>query len=219
MNLRMTTSPKNASLLNLQRICLILIISLFSVTGIYAQSVHEITGTVTSLGEPLAGASVIEAGTTNGTMTDLDGKFSLTVKDNAKIEISFIGFKPKTVTVGTETVFNIELEEEINLLNEVVAIGYGVQKKKLNTGATIQVKGDELAKMNTTNALQALQGKTPGVQITSTSGQPGESLKVRIRGLGTVADASPLFVVDGILTNDITYLNNSDIESIDVLKD
>lgn len=219
MNLRMTTSPKNASLLNLQRICLILIISLFSVTGIYAQSAHEITGTVTSLGEPLAGASVIEAGTTNGTMTDLDGKFSLTVKDNAKIEISFIGFKPKTVTVGTETVFNIELEEEINLLNEVVAIGYGVQKKKLNTGATIQVKGDELAKMNTTNALQALQGKTPGVQITSTSGQPGESLKVRIRGLGTVADASPLFVVDGILTNDITYLNNSDIESIDVLKD
>lgn len=195
-----------------------LIISLLSVAGLYAQSVRGISGTVTSEGEPLIGASVVEKGTTNGTLTDVDGKFTLSVKENATIEVSYIGFTPKTFAVGQQTVFNIELKEETNVLNEVVAIGYGVQKKKLNTGATLQVKGDEVAKLNTTNPLQALQGQAPGVQISSTSGQPGADMKVTIRGLGTVGNSGPLYIIDGI-EGDISVLNAADIQSIDVLKD
>lgn len=195
-----------------------LIISLLSVAGLYAQSVRGISGTVTSEGEPLIGASVVEKGTTNGTLTDVDGKFTLSVKENATIEVSYIGFTPKTFAVGQQTVFNVELKEETNVLNEVVAIGYGVQKKKLNTGATLQVKGDEVAKLNTTNPLQALQGQAPGVQISSTSGQPGADMKVTIRGLGTVGNSGPLYIIDGI-EGDISVLNAADIQSIDVLKD
>ena len=195
-----------------------LIISLLSVAGLYAQSVRGISGTVTSEGEPLTGASVVEKGTTNGTLVDVDGKFTLSVKENATIEVSYIGFTSKTFAVGQQTVFNVELKEEANVLNEVVAIGYGVQKKKLNTGATLQVKGDEVAKLNTTNPLQALQGQAPGVQISSTSGQPGADMKVTIRGLGTVGNSGPLYIIDGI-EGDISVLNAADIQSIDVLKD
>ena len=112
----------------------------------------------------------------------------------------------------------IQLAEEANSLNDVVVIGYGVQKKKLVTGATLQVKGDDVAKLNTTNPLQALQGQTPGMTIISQSGQPGEGLKVNIRGIGTTGSSSPLYIIDGI-RGDIATLNPADIESIDVLKD
>jgi TonB-linked SusC/RagA family outer membrane protein len=111
------------------------------------------------------------------------------------------------------------MEDDLTTLSEVVVVGYGVQKKALNTGANLQVEGDQLQRLSTTNALQALQGQAAGVQITSTSGQPGEALKVVIRGLGTNNNASPLFVVDGVLTSDISYLNNADIETVTVLKD
>ena len=104
------------------------------------------------------------------------------------------------------------------MLDEVVVVGYGVQKKKLVTGATVQVKGDEIAKMNTTNPLQAMQGQTPGVSIASTSGQPGADMKVSIRGLGTVGNSAPLYLIDGV-GGDISTLNPADIERIDVLKD
>lgn len=218
MNEKMKSLFQHAALLCMQRICLMLFVGIFSMTDLYAQSVTGISGTVTSAGAPLVGASVVEKGTINGTMTDIDGKFVLNVKENAVIEITFIGFVSKTVTVGQQRVFDIELEEEANILNEVVAIGYGVQKKILNTGATVQVKGDELAKLNTTNPLQALQGQTPGVQISSTSGQPGADMKVTVRGLGTVGNSGPLYIIDGI-EGDITVLNAADIQSIDVLKD
>lgn len=214
----MTRFFRQTSCICLRRVYLMLIISLLSVAGLYAQSVRGISGTVTSEGEPLIGASVVEKGTTNGTLTDVDGKFTLSVKENATIEVSYIGFTSKTFAVGQQTVFNVELKEEANVLNEVVAIGYGVQKKKLNTGATLQVKGDEVAKLNTTNPLQALQGQAPGVQISSTSGQPGADMKVTIRGLGTVGNSGPLYIIDGI-EGDISVLNAADIQSIDVLKD
>lgn len=214
----MTRFFRQTSCTYLRRVYLMLIISLLSVAGLYAQSVRGISGTVTSEGEPLIGASVVEKGTTNGTLTDVDGKFTLSVKENATIEVSYIGFTSKTFAVGQQTVFNVELKEEANVLNEVVAIGYGVQKKKLNTGATLQVKGDEVAKLNTTNPLQALQGQAPGVQISSTSGQPGADMKVTIRGLGTVGNSGPLYIIDGI-EGDISVLNAADIQSIDVLKD
>ncbi len=214
----MTRFFRQTSCICLRRVYLMLIISLLSVAGLYAQSVRGISGTVISEGEPLIGASVVEKGTTNGTLTDVDGKFTLSVKENATIEVSYIGFTSKTFAVGQQTVFNVELKEEANVLNEVVAIGYGVQKKKLNTGATLQVKGDEVAKLNTTNPLQALQGQAPGVQISSTSGQPGADMKVTIRGLGTVGNSGPLYIIDGI-EGDISVLNAADIQSIDVLKD
>ncbi|MDR3058407.1 MAG: carboxypeptidase-like regulatory domain-containing protein, partial [Prevotella sp.] len=183
MNEKMKTLFQQTNRVCLRRVFLMLVVSLLSIAGLYAQSMREISGTVSSVGEPLIGASVVEKGTTNGTLTDIDGKFTLNVKESATIEISYIGFTSKTMSVGQQTVFNIELEEEANILNEVVAIGYGVQKKKLNTGATVQVKGDDLAKLNTTNPLQALQGQSPGVQISSTSGQPGADMKVTVRGL------------------------------------
>ncbi len=108
---------------------------------------------------------------------------------------------------------------DLTTLSEVVVIGYGEQKKALNTGANVQLKGEDLQKLSTTNALQSLQGQAAGVQITSTSGQPGEGLRVVIRGAGTISGSGPLYVVDGVLTGDINFLNPADIQSIDVLKD
>lgn len=182
---------------------------------------RTISGVVTEAasGTPIPGATVVVKGTTRGTTTNFDGEFSLLVSDDDILEVSFVGFAKQEVSVAGKTNLRISLVEEVSLFDEVVVVGYGVQKKKLVTGATIQIDGEELQKRNTTNALQALQGQTPGVQISSTSGQPGEGLKVVVRGLGTIGNSGPLYVVDGVQTGDISYLNNADIESIDVLKD
>jgi len=169
-------------------------------------------------GEPLIGVSVLVKGTNVGTVTDLDGAFSLQAKQGQTLKISYIGYETQEVKV-TENNLIIRLKEGENTLDELVVVGYGVQKKKLVTGATVSVKGEDLQKLSTTNAMQALQGQTAGVNITSTSGQPGGGFKVNIRGVGTIGNASPLYVVDGVITGDITYLNNSDIAAIDVLKD
>lgn len=181
----------------------------------------KITGKITDdLNQPLPGANIIEKGTTNGTQTDFDGNFTLNLLNkNASLIVSYIGFITQEVSVSNKTDIAIILKEDTQSLEEIVLVGYGIQKKALVTGASVQVNGDDLAKMNTANAVQALQGQTPGVQITSTSGQPGESLSVVIRGVGSTAGSSPLYVVDGILTGDISYLNNSDVESISILKD
>lgn len=197
---------------------LVVILSFLSMQ-IWAQDNVQISGIISGDGEVLIGASVVEKGTTNGTITDIDGKFTLSVKEKSSIEISYVGFDTKVLPVGGRRVFDVELDVNSNLLDEIVAIGYGVQKKKLSTGATLQVKGDDLMKKSTTNALQALQGQTPGVQISSSSGQPGDGFKVTVRGVGTTGNSAPLFIVDGVQTGDISYLNNNDIESIDVLKD
>lgn len=178
-----------------------------------------IKGTVKSGGESLVGASVIEKGTNNGTATDLDGQFTLTVKSGAEVIITYLGYESITVKTGNQTVFDIRLKELTNALNEVVAVGYGVQQKKLVTGATVQVKGEDIARLNTTSALGALQSQTPGVNITKMSGKPGDGFKVTIRGLGTVGNSNPLYIIDGVANGDINMLNPSDIESVDVLKD
>ncbi len=130
-----------------------------------------------------------------------------------------MGFKTQNITVGAQKTVNVVLNPETAELKEIVVIGYGSQKKAMVTNAVSQVSGESLVKTNTTNALQALQGQAAGLQITSTSGQPGESLNVVIRGVGSTAGSNPLYVVDGVLTGDISYLNNADIESISVLKD
>ena len=183
------------------------------------QQAKKVTGTVVDAMGPVIGANVIEQGTTNGVITDIDGHFSLEVQPGSKLEISFIGYVTQVIEVGNQTDFNIVLEEDNEMLDEVVVVGYGVQKKKLVTGATVQVKGDDVAKLNTTSALGALQSQTPGVNITSSSGMPGEGFKVNIRGLGTIGDSEPLYVIDGVAGGDINTLNPADIESIDVLKD
>ena len=172
-----------------------------------------------SNGEPIIGASVLEKGTTNGIITDFDGNFNLTVNSNSILSISFVGYKTQEINVNGQTSFNIVLSEDTEVLDEVVVVGYGVQKKKLVTGATVQVKGDDLQKLNTVSALGALQSQSPGVNITQSSGMPGEGYKVNIRGMGTIGSSAPLYVIDGVAGGDINMLNPADIESIDVLKD
>lgn len=179
----------------------------------------KVTGVVMDAYGPVIGANVLEQGTSNGVITDMDGRFTLEVQPGAKLEISFIGYKTQVIEVGNQTDFSVTLKEDNEMLDEVVVVGYGVQKKKLVTGATVQVTGDDVARLNTTSALGALQSQTPGINITSSSGMPGEGFKVNIRGLGTIGDSEPLYVIDGVAGGDINMLNPSDIESIDVLKD
>ncbi len=167
--------------------------------------------------EPLIGASVMVQGTKTGAVTDLDGNFTIEAKNGQTLEVSYLGFITQKVKVTGSTI-NVTLNEDKQSLDEVVVVGYGVQKKKLVTGATVQLKGDDIAKLNTTNPLSAMQGQTPGVNIVSTSGQPGAAMSVTIRGLGTVGNSQPLYLIDGV-GGDITTLNPADIESIDVLKD
>ena len=200
----------------------LLLFSIFATQHGFAQvQSQSITGTVTSAGDGMSvpGANVFVEGTQNATSTDFDGKFTINAKTGDVLKFSFIGFKTQSVTVGTQKVINVVLQSEAADLKEVVVIGYGTQKRTTVTSAITQVSGDNLTKTNTVNALQALQGQAAGLQITSTSGQPGEGLNVVIRGIGSTSGSSPLYVVDGILTGDISYLNNADIESISVLKD
>tara|TARA_R110000868_G_scaffold21640_7_gene89747 strand:+ start:19595 stop:23023 length:3429 start_codon:yes stop_codon:yes gene_type:complete len=180
-----------------------------------------VSGTILdNYGSPLPGANILEKNTANGTQTDFDGNFTLnTSSKDAILVITYIGFITQEIAVNSQSNISIQLKEDTATLEEVIVVGYGTLKKTLVTGASVQVSGDDLVKRNTANAIQALQGQSPGVQITSTSGQPGESLNVVIRGVGSTSGSNPLYVVDGILTGDISYLNNSDIESISILKD
>ena len=187
------------------------------------QASKKITGTVVDAQGPVIGASVVEKGTTNGTVTDFDGNFSLSVKTGATIVISFIGYETQEIKVGNQDNIQVTMKDDNAVLEEVVVVGYGVQKKKLVTGAPVQVKGEDIANLNTTNALTAMQASTPGVNITQSSSQPGKGFKVNIRGVGTIGNSSPLLIIDGInagtADDGLNGLNPNDIESIDVLKD
>ena len=184
------------------------------------QATKKITGTVVDAQGPVIGASVVEKGKTgNGVITDFDGNFTLTVSPGATIVVSYVGYQTQEIKVGNQSSFNITLQEDDALLDEVVVVGYGTMKKKLVTGATVQVKGEDIAKLNTTNALEAMQSSTPGVQITQSSSQPGKGYKVYIRGIGTTGNSAPLYVIDGVAGGNLDGINPNDIESIDVLKD
>jgi len=187
--------------------------------GVSAFAQIKVSGVVKDNIGAAIGVSVLETGTSNGTVTDENGAYSLTVKPGASLTFSSVGYKTVTVAIGSKNVIDVTLEDDNEFLDEVVVVGYGVQKKKLVTGSTIQVKGDDIVKLNTTSALGAMQSQTPGMQILSNSGQPGEGYKVTIRGLGTTGSSSPLYVIDGVPGGSIDNLNPSDIESIDVLKD
>ena len=183
-----------------------------------AQSI--VKGTVNDeAGEPVIGATVKVQGSNDGTITDFNGEFSVNAASNATLVISYVGYVTQEIKVAGKSNINVTLVEDNTTLNDVVVIGYGTMKKKLVTGATVQVKGDEIAKLNTTNALEAMQSSTPGVQITQSSTQPGKGYKVYIRGIGTTGDSQPLYVIDGVAGGNLDGINPNDIESIDILKD
>ena len=188
--------------------------------GVFAQ-VATVKGTVTDAGtgDPVPYATVVVKGTSSWTTTDKDGLYSIESPANGVLSVSLLGYSNVEEKVNGRTLVDITLVPEFDQLMETVVVGYGVQQKKLVTGSTIQVKGDDLMKLSTTSALGALQSQTPGVNITQNSGQPGQGYKVNIRGIGTTGDSEPLYVIDGVAGGSLSSLNPSDIESIDVLKD
>lgn len=186
-----------------------------------AQQSRTLQGRVTDpQGNPIAGATVVIVGTNAGATSDGQGNFSIEVRNTpARLQVRYIGYETAEMTISNQTTVQITLTPANDSMEEVVVVGYGTLKKKLTTGSTIQVKGDDLTKLSTPNILESLQSQAPGVQITQNSGMPGESFKVTIRGLGTIGNSSPLYVIDGIPGGSIDMLNPSDIESIDILKD
>ena len=185
------------------------------------QNRKRLTGQVVGQdGEPLIGVNVVVKGTTIGSMTDMDGNYILeNVPSNATVEFSYIGYLQQSINVGNKSNLNVTLAEDTQKLDEVVVVGYGSFKKRDLTGAVSQVKGDEISNLPLRSAADALQGKAAGVTITSSSGSPGSLGNVRIRGVCTINNNDPLYVVDGLPQGDIGWLNARDIESIEVLKD
>ena len=216
---------KNSSLLGrldkFQRLFFVALLSVLAV-GAFAQS-KTVSGTVLDkTGESVIGASVVVKGTTNGTITDFDGKFTLqNVPDNGTIQVSFVGYKTVDIQVKGQSTVKVILEEDTETLDEVVVVGYGVVKKSDVTGALTKVSEKQIKERPVQNALQAMQGKAPGVDITTNS-RPGELGDVRIRGNRSItADNDPLYVIDGIpmVAGSIADINPNDVESMEILKD
>ncbi len=200
---------------------LILIIFAGFGMGVSAQ-VRTIKGTVTAADnrESLPGATVALKGTTLGVVTDIDGKYSIKVsQEKAVLVFSYVGYNTQEVIIGNKAVVDVELVLKKTTLDELVVIGYGTVRKSDLSGSVGSVKSEDITKITALNPVQSLQGKVSGVQVTSTSGDPGASPVVRIRGVGTFNESSPIYVVDGIILNSISFLNSADITSMEVLKD
>ena len=179
----------------------------------------QLTGTVTDTkGETLIGASVLEKGTTNGCITDIDGNFSLTVAPNATMVISYVGYVAQEVLLKGQKVLKVTLKDDAEMLDEVVVIGYGTMKKSDMTGAISSVDVDQLSSRATTNPAEALQGKIAGVNIQKAGGYAGAGVQVKIRGIKSFGNNEPLYVIDGF-PGDISTVSPQDIESMEVLKD
>lgn len=199
---------------------LLAIVAVMITMPVLAQST-EIAGKVVdaTTGEGIPGATLVVKGTTNGTITNLDGEYKMEVTPDAVLNVSFLGYVTQEVAVGSRSTIDVSLQEDITELSEVVVIGYGTQKKKVVTGAIESISPAEITQTPIVRADQALQGRTPGVQVTNQSGQPGERPSVKIRGIGTDFNSEPLYLVDGIAVNNIDNVNPGDIQSIEVLKD
>ena len=169
--------------------------------------------------QPIIGAFVVEQGTNNGTITGVDGDFSLQVANGAVLEVSFLGYVTQTVVATPDRTLEIILQDDTQMLEETVVIGYGVQKKSVVTASISSVTSDDLKVQSQTRVDNMLQGMTSGVQVTQNSGAPGASSTVIVRGVGSINHASPLYIVDGMPAGSIDYINPNDIERIDVLKD
>lgn len=191
----------------------------------YNQQPHsterKISGKVVDVtGEAIIGASVLVKGTTNGTITDVDGNFTLQANNSDIIEVSYIGYQKQSISIGNKSVLNFSLKEDTKTLDEVVVIGYGTARKSDLTGALTQVTDKSFAEQNVTRVDQALQGRASGVQVSNTVGAPGGDVRIRIRGANSVlGDNSPLFVIDGFVGADYNLLNPNDIKSMEILKD
>lgn len=185
------------------------------------QQETRLGGKVTDVnGEPVIGVNISVPGTTIGTVTDIDGNYSLSVPKGSSLRFTYIGYLEQQFTVTDQTVLNVQLQEDNEMLDELVVVGYGVQRKSVVTAAISRVTADELNTTRPSRVEDALKGKVSGVQITQSSGQPGASSKVRIRGIGTVNNSDPLYIVDGMeVGGGISYLNPVDIESVEILKD
>ncbi|MDR2806082.1 MAG: SusC/RagA family TonB-linked outer membrane protein, partial [Dysgonamonadaceae bacterium] len=186
-----------------------------------AQHNKTVTGRVTDMatGDPLEGVSVVQKGMTTAVITDVGGHYAITVPDNTVLVFSYIGYVTEEVRVVT-AVHHVKLSEKINTLNEVVVIGYGTQRKADLTTAVASISSNEWANRPITSAQQALQGKAAGVQVVQPSGKPGVGLRVRVRGTSSLsASNDPLYIVDGIPTEDISTVSPNDIENIHILKD
>ena len=181
----------------------------------------QIRGKVTDVnGEPIIGANIFVPGTTIGTVSDVEGNYVLSVPRGSVVRFSYLGYVDQEFTVAEPTTLNVQLEEEVQTLEELVVVGYGVQKKSVVTAAISRVTADELDVPRPSRIEDVLKGKVSGVQITQSSGQPGAESKVRIRGIGTVNNSDPLYIVDGMpVDGGINYLNPVDIQSVEVLKD
>ena len=195
-----------------------LVCLLLASASAFAQT-KTVTGTVTdAANEPLIGASVLVQGTSTGTITDMDGKYSISVTPEDVLAFSYVGMTSQSVKVGTQSVINVTLKEDSQVLAETVVIGYGSAKKRDLTGSITNVKGEEIANKPAMNPLSSLQGKVAGVQIVN-SGRAGSDPEIRIRGTNSINGYKPLYIVDGLFNDNINFLNPEDIESMEILKD
>lgn len=213
---------KNSSMTAAQQYAGMLLTLVFLLAGqmLFAQS-KQVAGVVKDVtGETVIGASVVEKGTTNGTITDFDGNFKLTVSDKAVLQISFVGYQTQEINTAGKTSFVVTLKEDSEMLEEVVVVGYGAQKKESVVGAISQVSSKDLLSTPAANVSQAIAGKIPGVITSQTSGAPGaDDAQIYIRGRATFAgDAQPLILVDGV-ERAFSQIAPDDIETISVLKD
>ncbi len=186
------------------------------------QAQFLVNGRVTTRedGKPAIGAVIQVLGTTTGTVADFDGMYSISVPDpDAILVISYTGFSSQEIQVASQPVIDVILEENISQLDEVIVTGYGVQKRSSISGSVSTVSADEINEQPIMRVEQSLQGRTAGVQVSQVSGSPGSGLTVRVRGVGTINNSDPLYIVDGIPVEGLDYLNPNDIESINVLKD
>ena len=186
------------------------------------KSMRTVEGTITNkmTNEKLAGVSIVVPGTTRGVTTNIDGHYSIDVQPrDSLLQFSFIGYLTQAVQIKNQTKINVALVENFKNLDEVIVVGYGTQKKSDLTGSISTVNIKELSERNVSSVSQALQGQVAGVDVSSSSGAPGAGVTIRIRGIGTINNSDPLFVVDGMMVNDIDFVNPNDIESMQVLKD
>ncbi len=193
---------------------------MLSIPNVMAQ--HTVSGTVTSSDyeSPLPGVNVYIKGTMRGVMTDVDGTYSIQVEENDKVLVfSFIGYQNAEIPINDKTTIDVVLQLEKQALDEIVVIGYGTVKKSDLTGAVSSVAAEDISKITSSNPVQSLQGMVSGVRVSSTSGAPGAAPSVRIRGVGTFNNSAPIYVVDGVILDDISFLNAADIQSMEVLKD
>ena len=185
-----------------------------------AQSI-KIQGTVVddSDGTPLPGVTVNLVGTNVSTATDFDGQYEIVTNGKGTLQFSFVGMRTEQRTFSTSSTINVRMGEDTQLLTEVVVVGYGTMRKSDLTGSVASISADKLKKTPAANLDQALQGRAAGVTVNANSGQPGAGAQVRIRGIGTVNNSDPVYVVDGVICNDINFLSPADIASTEILKD